>query len=136
MLPPAHEAVLQQHPPGSLRQTHGGQPPDSAVVALSVHVSAGRLLWFSDGGTAGQQTREVKLLFLTPYLSLTCRFTTDLRCIHPFCLRKGTLLFNNIFSIVPAVMMGCSEIAKSFEIIIVARFIVGICAGWVTLILI
>lgn len=43
--------------------------------------------------------------------------------------RKGTLLFNNIFSIVPAVMMGVSEIAKSYEIVIVARFIVGICAG-------
>ncbi|KAF7657890.1 hypothetical protein LDENG_00020920 [Lucifuga dentata] len=43
--------------------------------------------------------------------------------------RKGTLLFNNIFSIVPAVMMGLSEMAKSYEIIIVARFIVGICAG-------
>ncbi|XP_051806041.1 solute carrier family 2, facilitated glucose transporter member 1a isoform X2 [Acanthochromis polyacanthus] len=43
--------------------------------------------------------------------------------------RKGTLLFNNIFSIVPAVLMGVSEIAKSYEIIIVARFIVGICAG-------
>lgn len=43
--------------------------------------------------------------------------------------RKGTLLFNNIFSIVPAVMMGVSEIAKTYEIIIVARFIVGICAG-------
>uniref|UniRef100_A0A3Q3KHX0 Major facilitator superfamily (MFS) profile domain-containing protein n=1 Tax=Monopterus albus TaxID=43700 RepID=A0A3Q3KHX0_MONAL len=43
--------------------------------------------------------------------------------------RKGTLLFNNIFSIAPAVMMGVSEIAKSYEIIIVSRFIVGICAG-------
>ncbi|XP_047424476.1 solute carrier family 2, facilitated glucose transporter member 1a [Mugil cephalus] len=43
--------------------------------------------------------------------------------------RKGTLLFNNIFSIVPAVMQGVSEISKSYEIIIVARFIVGICAG-------
>ncbi|XP_072306226.1 solute carrier family 2, facilitated glucose transporter member 5-like [Eucyclogobius newberryi] len=43
--------------------------------------------------------------------------------------RKGTLLFNNIFSIVPAVMMGVSEISKSYEIIILARFIVGICAG-------
>ncbi|KAI4899324.1 hypothetical protein NFI96_011850, partial [Prochilodus magdalenae] len=42
---------------------------------------------------------------------------------------KGTLLFNNIFSIVPAVMMGISEVVGSFEIIIVARFIVGICAG-------
>ncbi|XP_061528851.1 solute carrier family 2, facilitated glucose transporter member 5-like isoform X3 [Phycodurus eques] len=43
--------------------------------------------------------------------------------------RKGTLLFNNIFSIVPALMMGFSELAKSYEVIIVARFIVGICAG-------
>ncbi|XP_043978347.1 solute carrier family 2, facilitated glucose transporter member 1a [Gambusia affinis] len=43
--------------------------------------------------------------------------------------RKGTLLFNNIFSIVPAIMMGCSEMAKSYELIIVARIIVGICAG-------
>uniref|UniRef100_A0A4W4G426 Solute carrier family 2, facilitated glucose transporter member 5 n=1 Tax=Electrophorus electricus TaxID=8005 RepID=A0A4W4G426_ELEEL len=43
--------------------------------------------------------------------------------------RKGTLLFNNIFSIGPAVMMGVSEMVGSFEIIIVARFIVGICAG-------
>lgn len=43
--------------------------------------------------------------------------------------RKGTLLFNNIFSIVPAIMMGMSEIAKSYEIIIVARILVGICAG-------
>uniref|UniRef100_A0A3Q2U3B8 Solute carrier family 2, facilitated glucose transporter member 5 n=1 Tax=Fundulus heteroclitus TaxID=8078 RepID=A0A3Q2U3B8_FUNHE len=43
--------------------------------------------------------------------------------------RKGTLLFNNVFSIVPAIMMGVSEISKSYEIIIVARFIVGICAG-------
>uniref|UniRef100_A0A3B4ZGY7 Solute carrier family 2, facilitated glucose transporter member 5 n=1 Tax=Stegastes partitus TaxID=144197 RepID=A0A3B4ZGY7_9TELE len=48
--------------------------------------------------------------------------------------RKGTLLFNNIFSIVPAVMMGVSEIAKSYEIIIVARFIVGICAGIVVVV--
>lgn len=43
--------------------------------------------------------------------------------------RKGTLLFNNIFSIVPAIFMGCSRIAKSFELIIVARLLVGICAG-------
>ncbi|XP_029011024.1 solute carrier family 2, facilitated glucose transporter member 1a [Betta splendens] len=43
--------------------------------------------------------------------------------------RRGTLLFNNVFSIVPAVMMGASEVAKCFEMIILARFIVGICAG-------
>ncbi|XP_037354561.1 solute carrier family 2, facilitated glucose transporter member 5 isoform X2 [Talpa occidentalis] len=44
--------------------------------------------------------------------------------------RKGTLLLNNIFSIVSSILMGCSETAKSFEMIIVARFLVGICAGW------
>ncbi|XP_036901210.1 solute carrier family 2, facilitated glucose transporter member 5 isoform X2 [Sturnira hondurensis] len=43
--------------------------------------------------------------------------------------RKGTLLLNNVFSIVPAVLMGCSEVAKSFEMIIVSRLLVGICAG-------
>ncbi|XP_072100856.1 solute carrier family 2, facilitated glucose transporter member 5 [Mobula birostris] len=43
--------------------------------------------------------------------------------------RKGTLLFNNIFSIIPAIMMGTSNASKSFEIIIIARIIVGICAG-------
>ncbi|KAK0156231.1 Solute carrier family 2, facilitated glucose transporter member 5 [Merluccius polli] len=43
--------------------------------------------------------------------------------------RKGTLLFNNIFSIVPAVMMGVSETVGSYEIIIMARVLVGICAG-------
>ncbi|KPP58441.1 hypothetical protein Z043_123734, partial [Scleropages formosus] len=43
--------------------------------------------------------------------------------------RKGTLLFNNIFSVIPAIMMGTSEVAKSFEIIIIARILVGICAG-------
>lgn len=43
--------------------------------------------------------------------------------------RKGTLLFNNIFSIVPAILMGSSKVARSFEMIIVSRLLVGICAG-------
>ncbi|XP_069774500.1 solute carrier family 2, facilitated glucose transporter member 5 isoform X2 [Narcine bancroftii] len=43
--------------------------------------------------------------------------------------RKGTLLFNNIFSIIPAILMGTSKASKSFEIIIFARIIVGVCAG-------
>ncbi|XP_036601841.1 solute carrier family 2, facilitated glucose transporter member 5-like [Trichosurus vulpecula] len=45
------------------------------------------------------------------------------------CGRKGTLLINNIFSIVPAILMGCSKVAGSFEMIIFARIVVGICAG-------
>ncbi|KAL4673902.1 hypothetical protein H8959_017836 [Pygathrix nigripes] len=43
--------------------------------------------------------------------------------------RKGALLFNNIFSVVPAILMGCSKVAKSFELIIISRLLVGICAG-------
>ncbi|XP_055239987.1 solute carrier family 2, facilitated glucose transporter member 5 isoform X2 [Gorilla gorilla gorilla] len=42
---------------------------------------------------------------------------------------KGALLFNNIFSIVPAILMGCSRVATSFELIIISRLLVGICAG-------
>nr|XP_020830128.1 solute carrier family 2, facilitated glucose transporter member 5-like isoform X2 [Phascolarctos cinereus] len=45
------------------------------------------------------------------------------------CGRKGTLLINNIFSIVPAILMGCSKVAGSFELIIFSRIVVGICAG-------
>ncbi|XP_016070055.1 PREDICTED: solute carrier family 2, facilitated glucose transporter member 5 [Miniopterus natalensis] len=43
--------------------------------------------------------------------------------------RKGTLLLNNVFSIVPAILMGSSEAARSFEMIILSRLLVGICAG-------
>ncbi|XP_063292908.1 solute carrier family 2, facilitated glucose transporter member 5 [Pelobates fuscus] len=43
--------------------------------------------------------------------------------------RRGTLLLNNIFSIVPAILMGTSVVAQTFEIIIVSRFLIGICAG-------
>ncbi|KAM4652856.1 solute carrier family 2, facilitated glucose transporter member 5-like [Discoglossus pictus] len=43
--------------------------------------------------------------------------------------RKGTLLLNNIFSIVPAILMGTSVLSKSFEVIIASRLVIGICAG-------
>uniref|UniRef100_A0A8C4WJP4 Solute carrier family 2, facilitated glucose transporter member 5 n=1 Tax=Gopherus evgoodei TaxID=1825980 RepID=A0A8C4WJP4_9SAUR len=36
------------------------------------------------------------------------------------CGRKGTLLINNIFSIVPAILMGTSKVAKTFEAIILS----------------
>ncbi|XP_028596582.2 solute carrier family 2, facilitated glucose transporter member 5-like isoform X1 [Podarcis muralis] len=45
------------------------------------------------------------------------------------CGRKGTLLINNVFSIIPAILMGASKVAKTFEVIIVCRIIIGICAG-------
>ncbi|XP_036034770.1 solute carrier family 2, facilitated glucose transporter member 5 isoform X2 [Onychomys torridus] len=43
--------------------------------------------------------------------------------------RKGALLFNNVFSVVPAILMGCSKMARSYELIIASRLMVGICAG-------
>ncbi|XP_012887181.1 PREDICTED: solute carrier family 2, facilitated glucose transporter member 5-like [Dipodomys ordii] len=43
--------------------------------------------------------------------------------------RKGGLLLNNIFSVVPAILMGCSKVAKLYELIIFSRLLVGICAG-------
>ncbi|NXH50177.1 GTR5 protein, partial [Dicaeum eximium] len=45
------------------------------------------------------------------------------------CGRKGTLLINNLFSIVAAVLMGTSELAKTFEVIILSRVVMGIFAG-------
>ncbi|XP_074416862.1 solute carrier family 2, facilitated glucose transporter member 5 isoform X4 [Larus michahellis] len=45
------------------------------------------------------------------------------------CGRKGTLLINNLFSITAAILMGTSEIAKTFEVIILSRVIMGIYAG-------
>ncbi|XP_042551691.1 solute carrier family 2, facilitated glucose transporter member 5-like [Dipodomys spectabilis] len=43
--------------------------------------------------------------------------------------RKGGLLLNNIFSVVPAILMGCSKVARLYELIIFSRLLVGICAG-------
>ncbi|XP_041275617.1 solute carrier family 2, facilitated glucose transporter member 5-like [Onychostruthus taczanowskii] len=45
------------------------------------------------------------------------------------CGRKGTLLINNLFSIAAAVLMGTSELAKTFEVIIISRVVMGIFAG-------
>ncbi|XP_010216857.1 PREDICTED: solute carrier family 2, facilitated glucose transporter member 5 [Tinamus guttatus] len=45
------------------------------------------------------------------------------------CGRKGTLLINNSFSIIAAILMGTSEVAKTFEVIILCRVIMGIYAG-------
>ncbi|XP_063001579.1 solute carrier family 2, facilitated glucose transporter member 5-like [Elgaria multicarinata webbii] len=45
------------------------------------------------------------------------------------CGRKGTLLINNVFSIIPAILMGSSKVAKTFEVIVVCRILIGICAG-------
>ncbi|NWZ86203.1 GTR5 protein, partial [Poecile atricapillus] len=45
------------------------------------------------------------------------------------CGRKGTLLINNLFSIAAAILMGTSELAKTFEVIILSRVVMGIFAA-------
>ncbi|XP_004679365.1 PREDICTED: solute carrier family 2, facilitated glucose transporter member 7 [Condylura cristata] len=45
------------------------------------------------------------------------------------CGRKGTLLVNNVFAIIPAILMGVSKVARVFELIIFARVVLGVCAG-------
>ncbi|NWS71334.1 GTR5 protein, partial [Crotophaga sulcirostris] len=45
------------------------------------------------------------------------------------CGRKGTLLINKKKSIAAAILMGTSEVAKTFEVIIISRVIMGIYAG-------
>uniref|UniRef100_A0A8D2BMF8 Solute carrier family 2, facilitated glucose transporter member 5 n=1 Tax=Sus scrofa TaxID=9823 RepID=A0A8D2BMF8_PIG len=45
------------------------------------------------------------------------------------CGRRGTLLINNVFAIIPAILMGVSKVAKAFELIIFSRVMLGVCAG-------
>uniref|UniRef100_A0A674HUG2 Solute carrier family 2, facilitated glucose transporter member 5 n=1 Tax=Taeniopygia guttata TaxID=59729 RepID=A0A674HUG2_TAEGU len=63
----------------------------------------------------GQRGTEGIFLLNLPLLLLLCR--------------KGTLLINNLFSIAAAILMGTSELAKTFEVIILSRVVMGIFAG-------
>ena len=42
---------------------------------------------------------------------------------------KRGLLYNNVFSIVGSVLMGCCQVAGSPELLIVGRFVIGISCG-------
>ncbi|XP_029358172.1 solute carrier family 2, facilitated glucose transporter member 9 [Echeneis naucrates] len=43
--------------------------------------------------------------------------------------RKGTLLVNNSFAVIAALLLSLGEMAKSFEMLIVGRFIIGVDSG-------
>ncbi|KAI1888332.1 hypothetical protein AGOR_G00183920 [Albula goreensis] len=43
--------------------------------------------------------------------------------------RKGTLLLNNVFAVIAAVLMSLGERAGSFEMLVVGRFIIGVDSG-------
>ncbi|NXE51002.1 GTR5 protein, partial [Casuarius casuarius] len=45
------------------------------------------------------------------------------------CCRKKCLLFNDLVLIVATLHTGFSRRAKSFEMILIGRFLEGICAG-------
>lgn len=48
---------------------------------------------------------------------------------HRLPCRKGTLLVNNGFAILAALLLALGEKAKSFEMLIIGRFIVGVDSG-------
>lgn len=83
----------------------------SSLEAFGVMIN----LSFGQRGTEGifLQLRNAQLNL--PLLLLLCR--------------KGTLLINNLFSIAAAILMGTSELAKTFEVIILSRVVMGIFAG-------
>uniref|UniRef100_A0ACB8EFC8 Uncharacterized protein n=1 Tax=Sphaerodactylus townsendi TaxID=933632 RepID=A0ACB8EFC8_9SAUR len=51
------------------------------------------------------------------------------RPLADHCGRKHILLVNNAFSIVAAVLSCCSKAVHSYELVIFARLLIGICAG-------
>lgn len=46
--------------------------------------------------------------------------------------RKGGLLINNIFVFIAAALMGFSKMAKSYEMLILGRFFIGVNSGKMT----
>ena len=59
--------------------------------------------------------------------------TTHTDCDHPFYalffLRKKALLFNNVVAVVAALLMVFCRMARSFEMILLARFLYGYNVG-------
>ncbi|MEQ2245037.1 Solute carrier 2, facilitated glucose transporter member 9, partial [Ilyodon furcidens] len=43
--------------------------------------------------------------------------------------RKGTLLLNNCFAVIAAVLLSLGEMSRSFEMLIIGRIIVGVNSG-------
>lgn len=62
---------------------------------------------------------------------LKCHFPSDLQkfFLLSCSYRKKCLLYTDLLMIVAASIMGCSKIARSFEMILIGRFMCGISAG-------
>lgn len=45
--------------------------------------------------------------------------------------RKGGLLYNNVLVILATVCLGFCKMAKSYELLIVGRFLIGVNSGWI-----
>ncbi|XP_061731631.1 solute carrier family 2, facilitated glucose transporter member 9 [Nerophis ophidion] len=43
--------------------------------------------------------------------------------------RKGTLMVNNVFAVLAALLLSLGELARSFEMLIIGRFIIGVDSG-------
>lgn len=44
-------------------------------------------------------------------------------------LQTGTLQINSVFTIIPAILMGVSKVARAFKMIIFSQAVLGVCAG-------
>lgn len=50
-------------------------------------------------------------------------------CDGSVCFRKGALLRNNAVVLLASILLGLSKVGKSYEMIIIGRFLVGLNAG-------
>uniref|UniRef100_A0A8C5DAE5 Major facilitator superfamily (MFS) profile domain-containing protein n=1 Tax=Gouania willdenowi TaxID=441366 RepID=A0A8C5DAE5_GOUWI len=50
-------------------------------------------------------------------------------CVSCLCFRKGTLLLNNSFAIIAALLLSLGEMSRSFEMLIIGRLIMGVDSG-------
>lgn len=55
------------------------------------------------------------------FIFFFCIFLTD--------FRKGTLLLNNSFAVIAAVLLSLGEMSRSFEMLIIGRLIMGVDSG-------
>lgn len=70
-------------------------------------------------------------IFLTQIICeiFVCANSQRLQPYSPLDSRKGTLLLNNVFAIVAAVILTLGERAKSFEMLIIGRLVIGVDSG-------
>lgn len=99
----------------------------STIVSI---FTIGGFVGASIGGTLAIRFGRYVLSFLV--IGIQAVLISLSACIDDLCsfpLRKGTLLFNNLFALLAALFMGLSFPTGAFELLIVGRFFTGLNAG-------